>query len=223
MRNMLDGIGYDCIRKDRREGIGGGVALVYDTSELSFQQLKTGTEHEIVAALGRRTGQRRKVVAMSVYIPPNLDADQSDSVMQKVSEHIGTFKRRYSSPYFIIGGDFNKRNIQRELRGYPDLKLVITPPTRGVNTLDLIFTNFPDLVTQAGVTEPICNLAGTETDHLTVYVNARIPRVPEYKVESYSYLKQTKEGDELLKRYLNNYDWSNIRGTDVDGMVDELH
>ena len=132
MRNMLDGIGYDCIRKDRREGIGGGVALVYDTSELSFQQLKTGTEHEIVAALGRRTGQRRKVVAMSVYIPPNLDADQSDSVMQKVSEHIGTFKRRYSSPYFIIGGDFNKRNIQRELRGYPDLKLVITPPTRGV-------------------------------------------------------------------------------------------
>ena len=225
LRDLYDGLGYGCIRQDRCTGVGGGVALVYDKNEISFHQLKTGCDFEIVAALGRRTGQRRKLIAISAYIPPGLDAESSDKIMQKICDLVGTYKRKYSSPYFVIGGDFNKRDIARELRIFPDIELVVTPPTRGKNHLDLIFTNFPQYIDSSGVTEPICNSAGTETDHLTVYFNSKIPRVPAYKVESYTYLEQSIEGDNKLCLFLNNYDWENaFNGSrTTDEMVSVLH
>ena len=51
--------------------------------------------------------------------------------------------------------------------------------------------NFDEYIVRAGVTDPVFSQAGTESDHLTVYVNAKVPRVPSYNVESYTYIKQT--------------------------------
>ena len=119
------------------------MAIVNKKGDLVLQQIKTGDEHEIVAAIGRRIGQRRKIIIVNTYIPPSLDADSSDKVLQKVVDLIRNYKRKYESPYILLGGDFNKRNIQKELKTHGDIKLVLTPPTRGNNTLDLLFTNFP--------------------------------------------------------------------------------
>ena len=225
IQDMQDGLGYGCIRRDRVDGSGGGVAIVYKTGDLCMTQLKVRSEFEIVAALGRRTGQRRKLIVITAYIPPSLDADSSDRAMDVIVNLVGTFKRKYDTPYFLLGGDFNKRNIQRELKVYPDLKLEITPPTRGNNHLDLIFSNFPQYITRSGVTDPIFNLTGTETDHMTVFVNAKMPRVPEYKTESYSYYKQTVESDKKMCLYLKSIDWQYEMRSAVTPteMVEVLH
>ena len=135
--DMREALGYGCVRRDRLTR-GGGVAIIYKRGDLELQQLKTGSSNEIVAAIGRRTGQRRKILIMAAYIPPNFNAEQSDQVMQEIANLIGTYKRRYNSPYVLLGGDFNKRNIQRELAVYTDMSLVKTLPTRGDNTLDLM-------------------------------------------------------------------------------------
>ena len=131
LTKLQDAVGYGCIRKDRTAGNGEGVAIVYKMGDWCLQQIKTGTDFEIVAVIGRRTRQRRKLVTMAAYIPPSCDADTSDLIMQKNVDLIGTYKRRYNTPCFLLGGDFNKRNIKRELRVYNDLKLIQTPPTRG--------------------------------------------------------------------------------------------
>ena len=104
--DMREALGYDCIRNDRPT-LGGGVAIIYKTGDLQLHRLKTGCDYEIVAAVGRRTGQRRKIVVLVAYIPPNFDAENSQAVLDKIVQLIGTFKRRYNSPYFLIGGDFN--------------------------------------------------------------------------------------------------------------------
>ena len=135
-------LGYLCIRKDRSNGMGGGVAIIYKHSEIKMQQLKIDSDYEIVAALGRRTGQRRKLIVISAYIPPNYDAENHEAVLEKIANLVGSFKRKYNSPYIVVGGDFNGRNIVKELRPYPDMKLQKTPPTRGNKTLDLVLTNF---------------------------------------------------------------------------------
>ena len=111
----------------------------------------------------------------------------------------------------MIGGDFNKRNIKKELKVYSDLKLANTPPTRGDNTLDLIFTIFEQYIVRAGVTESICNQNNIESDHLTVYINAKVPRVPDYVVEKYTYGRQNKEGDTKLTEVLKNSNWTCLR------------
>ena len=58
-----------------------------------------------------------------------------------------------------------------------------------------------------------------------VYVNARMPRVPQYSVEKYTYLKQTPEGDEQLEAYLRKQDWKTIINPvhTADQMVQNLH
>lgn len=73
-------------------------------------------------------------------------------------------------------------------------KLIETSPTRGRNTLDLLLTNFNEFVTQAGVTEAVRNADGQVSDHRMVYLSSKIPRVPQYVVEKYSYLQQTAGG-----------------------------
>ena len=226
LQDMENALGFACIRKDRGGGrTGGGVAIIYKTGDLVMQQLKTGSDSEIVAALGRRIGQRRKIIVINAYVPPGIDAATSEEIIGEVADLVGTYKRKYGSPYFVIGGDFNKRNIAKELAVHADIKQVHTPPTRGDNTLDLVFTNFPQYITAAGVTDSIYNLEGTTSDHKTVYVNAKIPRVPEYNVEKYSYLKQTEDGDKKLQNYLESQDWGSLMGGcgGVDAMVEVLH
>ena len=63
---------YHFLRKDRPLGSrGGGVAICYRTDKIQMSKAKIPpTKHEIYAAVGRRTGQRRKLVAVVIYIPP---------------------------------------------------------------------------------------------------------------------------------------------------------
>ena len=53
---------------------------------------------------------------------------------------------------------------------------------------------------------------------------ARIPRVPDYKIDKYSYVKQTAEGDKKMTEHLSKVDWAQVTDQKhVDLMVDNLH
>ena len=67
----------------------------------------------------------------------------------------------------------------------------------------------------------MCNMEGTQYNHLTVYVNAKIPRVPEYKVEEYEYIKQMPEGDEKMRNFIKEKHWMTLvgRAATADEMV----
>lgn len=97
---------------------------------------------------------------------------------------VSIVKNKYSAPYITIAGDFKKRKIGQYLSEYLDIKLVHTGPTRERNTLDLLYTNYDEHVTNATTIEPITNLAGVASDHLAVHVATNIPRVPNYTVQT---------------------------------------
>ena len=109
LRDAEDVTGYGFIRRDRcqtgSEARGGGVAIIYKKSDLVMTPLKVRGNHEIVAALARRTGQRRKVVTIGAYIPPSADSESSKQFLEEISDTVRTFKAKYASPYFIIAGD----------------------------------------------------------------------------------------------------------------------
>ena len=101
-----------------------------------------------------------------------MDAEQSKKFLETISDSIRRFKAKYVSPYFILAGDFNKRNIKAELREFTDMKLVQTAPTRGRGNLDLIFMNFPKYIKEHGLLHALFNSAGTTSDHQAVHVYA---------------------------------------------------
>ena len=70
--------GYNFIRRDRVDGRrGGGVAICYNNEQITMSRIRLPpTKYELVGAIGRRVGQRRKVAALAVYLPPALNAEQ---------------------------------------------------------------------------------------------------------------------------------------------------
>jgi Holliday junction resolvase-like predicted endonuclease len=112
LRDLADNTRYDVLRKSRRTR-GGGVAILYDKTELHMTHVKTPeTDFEVLATLARRKSQRIKFLTIAVYIPPSYDAEKTDSCFKYIIELISLLKSRYESPYVILGGDFNQKPIK---------------------------------------------------------------------------------------------------------------
>ena len=89
--NDIEGMtGYGFIRKDRAETESesrrGDVAIVYKKSSIEMRKIKVDSNFEIVAAIGRRTGQRRKIVTIGNYITPTADAEELKMFLEAISK-----------------------------------------------------------------------------------------------------------------------------------------
>ena len=213
--NIVDDLsnrsGYSIITKNRTSGKGGGVCIVYNRSQITMIPCKLPeSEFEVVAAVGRRTGQRRKVLVISAYIPPNASAETNKSFLSYVCDVILAQKAKYNDPYVILAGDFNRRDVNQATRDFPDMKIVKTPPTRGRATLDIISTNLIAGLKDAGVTAPIQSVDGVPSDHKTVYATFHMPRVPQYKIVKYSYIRKNEESLAKFDSWLTEQDWKSV-------------
>ena len=183
---------YGFLRKDRGAGKrGGGIAIFYNKEKIQLSKAKIPpTKHEVHAAIGRRTGQRRKIAVVVLYVPPWYNADQNRSFYAYINDVIMSIKSKYDNPMILIGGDFNRREHKQCVHDYPEIKPVITGPTRGDAVLDIIMSNFNELLVDSGVAPPILSDDGTATDHNTVFTTFRIQRVPSYSIQEYSYQRK---------------------------------
>ena len=68
---------------------------------------------------------------------------------------------------------------------------------------------------------------GADGDHRLVFARLRMPRVPQYDVEEYSYFRKTPEGDEKFGEWLRDKGregWRQVASADLPtAMVEELH
>ena len=177
-----------------------------------------------MAAVGRRTGQRRKIVFIVVYIPPHYNAEQNRALYRYTNDAVLKIKSKYDDPYIVYGGDFNRRNFRASIVDYPEIKEIHTQATRGSAVLDILGSNMNDSLIDSGVTEAIVTEEGVETDHLTVFATFRMQRVPSYSIEEYSYRHLTEEGHLKFGEWIDRYDWSKIMDEqDVDEIVKRLH
>ena len=99
------------------------------------------SKYEVIAAIGRRTGQRKKILVIAAYIPPSYTAEENKSCIEYLSDTITSLKNRYNDPHIFVGVDFNKRDINKTVKDYPNLRTVQTGPTRGNAVLDIIATS----------------------------------------------------------------------------------
>ena len=219
--------GYAFLRKDRDTGRrGGGLAICYNSKKIQMSKAKIPpSKHEIFAAVGRRVGQRRKIVTIVVYVPPWYNAQQNRSLYNATNESILATKRKYSDPYIVIAGDFNRRNMLEATRDYPDIKTIRTGPTRGDSTLDLIATNFNESLIDFGTTSPVYSADQVESDHMTVFAQFRMQKVPSYEIQKYSYYHMSEEGHNRFKEWAERQSWTEVtrHGLNVSKRVEILH
>ena len=216
----------DFLRKDRTTGRrGGGIAICFDRRKISLSKAKIPpSKHEVFAAIGRRKGQRRKILFIVIYVPPWYNADQNRSFYNYVNDALLALTSKYDDPYIMVGGDFNRRDFKEATRDHPSVKLITTGPTRNHATLDLVGSNCNEDVINSGTVAPIRSSEGTHTDHKTVFVRFRIPRVPSYTIQSYSYHHVDESGHKKFGEWLAKQDWSQLKSDmSTDELVEELH
>jgi endonuclease/exonuclease/phosphatase (EEP) superfamily protein YafD len=179
----------------------GGVLISVSTNLLSEEVNELQSDSEIVWAEINMTNAR-KIIVDSYYRSPNdtgYALDQLNTSLDRINKN--------SKSTVILGGDFNLDHINWSIPsttpGKPDIKSheqlldimndhsleqMVTKPTRGDRTLDLIFTNSPSSVNKVETMPPIGN-----ADHGIVYAefSLTLKRKKKPTRKSINIIKQT--------------------------------
>ena len=201
------------------------MAVFFNKNKINMSMIKLRqTKHEVIATIGRRTGQRKKIATIAVYIPPWYNAYQNRSVLDFISESITAIKRKYNNPHIIVAGDFNQGKIRDSVKKHPDIKVIPNEATRNNEELDQVATSLWDVVVDKGTIELISTPDGVTSDHRVVQMSFRMPRVSSYEIQKYSNRLITDEGCLRFGQWARSQSWGKVLGDrPVSEAVENLH
>ena len=131
-------------RDGRVKRRGGGVTIACNTALCNFKprQLKImAKDHKVLCAVGKIGKIERKFVVFVTYIPPGTRAGRVQQLRETLAAEVAEAKLAFKDPVFIITGDFNHHDISGEVNLAEQVAQVPSGPTRGGNTIDLVYTN----------------------------------------------------------------------------------
>ena len=200
---------FTVYRKDRNSH-GGGVFIAVQQNIVSSLAPELDEQCEIIWAKIEIKGCRSLYVCS--YYRPNVNDEESLTLLSK---SISKLKLSNSNNMCIIGGDFNfpgwdwkarvlkehTQNVQLhhdfiDILDDFSLEQLIEEPTRNNNTLDLIITNYPCLVTRQGVIPGI-------SDHEAVHIEVSIHPIKN-RQKPRTILLYKKANWDGLRAHMNN-------------------
>ena len=213
LSDLTIGANLNFIRKDRGHR-GGGVAVGYDPTKIkmsAFDMSKQNMIGEFVCAVGTTPLTKRKLAVLAVYLPPNMNVSQVNACLEAINETVDKLKTKYSDPIILVGGDFNRKNLQTMLSAMPELTAVAAGATRNGVALDEIYTNIGNSIMQKEILQPLCKEDGTKSDHLIVAASAKLPKNKKNKSSTFSFRPLTTKGTEKFRSLLVNTDWDQVK------------
>ena len=130
--------GYNCFVRNRASRPGGGVAILCNETYRTKRRSDLEDEHNeslwVEICFNRPLLGFGKALVCVVYHPPDANRFQLSSHFMDALEIIHS---RVDAPLLIIGGDFNRVSVE----ALSSLTQIVTQPTRGEATLDLLYTN----------------------------------------------------------------------------------
>lgn len=223
--------GIKILQKNRDGRIrkrGGGVAVAFNTALCNFKQRQLKVvpkECEVLCAVGKAGKIDRKVVVFVVYIPPGMKARQLEDLREALTTEVTAVKEDVKNPILVVAGDLNHRNIAGAVNLTEQITLIPSGPTRGVSTIDLVYTNSPHSVAECLTLPPLETATGAKSDHKCVYVAAELEVEKNYRWVVKMRRLRNKEMEEAFAADLRGRDWSSLQGENVDtmwGKVEEI-
>ena len=163
LADLTVGANLNFIRRDRGSR-GGGVAICYDPTRIRMNGFSTGKNEskcEVVCAVGNCTLTKRKIAALTVYLPPNIDANKLAASLQIITDTIDKLLSKYVDPIILLGGDFNNKNLAPITDMFKELKPILAGATRNGVSLDEVYTNVAGYIKQKEILHPLCKSNGT--------------------------------------------------------------
>ena len=201
-------------RDGRKKHHGGGVALAFNKFTSNFKARKMGSaarKHEIVCGVGKVNKITRVFAVFVIYVPPNTRAGEMEAICDALSEEIIAVKLALKNPIVIVGGDLNNRDISEAIKDTDDFEPIVTGPTRGDNTLDIMYCNTIQGIAECGTVPPLTSNTGMESDHKCVWAELVMPTERQYKWEVHYARRRSERANEAFAQELCAWDWSTLR------------
>ena len=163
----------------------------------------------MVCGVGKTLTDTKKIAIVSVYIPPNQKAAVTKKQMECLADLVEKLKLECNDPYIVLGGDFNERQLSA-IEDFPN-SIVQTLRTRGRKVLDIVATNIEEYTEE--VINPLETEEGVQSDHKSVLIKARLPRLHQYTTTEFYTRKYDQSAEEAFGRDLLSQDWTSITGT----------
>ena len=96
------------------------------------------------------------------------------------------------------------------IQEFPDIQLIDSPPTRGNVRLDQTASNIADFIVDSTAEPPLESDQGTRSNHMSILIKARIPRVHHFTKTKLKYQPITEAGKEDFIRAVSLTDWSDV-------------
>lgn len=93
---------YQIIEKRREERVGGGMAILVHPRLIPMQIF---TRQEDLIALKIKTENKKELLVLGVYIPPDFLTQERNKIYSEIEDII----QRYTDPEIVIAGDLNPK------------------------------------------------------------------------------------------------------------------
>lgn len=197
---------YQLFRRDRKLRTHGGVCLFVNNFIFCRPLPDLQSEdHEVLWVLLRPSRLPRgfsNIITAVVYHPPDADCP---SMREYIRSSLVEIESTFPNSAVIIAGDFNRLDLKSTAQTF-QLKPVIEFPTRGVNTLDQIFTNLSEYYCHPSSAPPF-----GLSDHLTIIMNPGV-RKKLYKSQTDIIKVRDKRPSKKASvgRYLQEIPWTDL-------------
>ena len=196
----------------RGKTAGGGVLVAFNRKTVSLREktIRRG-QAEIVCATCKIHGISRKIVIMSVYLPPKLSVLKAKESMSFVSDAIGLIKDEMSDPLFFVGGDFNKFDLTDFICDFPDVRILDSPPTRGNERLDLLLSNISSTdIADMTARPPLQTRDGRKSDHDALLLQIVMQNSDRFTILYKQVRPMTKKGIANFKDWIACESWDKV-------------
>ena len=158
-----------------------------------------------------------------MYIPPSSKNSDLAQMSELLTFEIASVKVSIKEPILVVCGDFNRRDVIEGIGDAETFSQVVTGPTRGAGTLDIVYTNAGRFVEGAMVLPPLETGGGVRSDHRCVCASMRFPPQMKFQwVVKYT-RRRSRRADEAFCRELGSLEWNAvIDATGVDNKVAAL-
>ena len=197
---------------------GGGVALIFRETRLHLKEaFAYSARFEAVCGVGRWLVANKKIVIISAYLPPRMDASAVKDFVEETRTRIEKMSIDLGDHIFVLAGDTNRKEISQAFIEFPRIRQIIRIATRGTATLDECYTTLEQTSVEA--MSPLYDEGGTESDHAICHIQARLAKNHEFTKKEFWTTKYTLEGETAFGTKLANQDWSCLDGIDPNEAV----
>ena len=170
--------------------------------------IKNGENFEVLIAAGTVPGQRRKLVVIGCYLPPNYNKARGKATLDFIMDLTLEMKRKYHDPQLIVAGDYKQWKIAEALQDFADIKEVPVGNTRDDRSIDRIFLNVSRSVVDSGTLETLEteDEESRSSNHRIAYCRMDLIR----RWETYTYRHFTDRARKNFKEWMVLHDWREV-------------